>query len=69
MYSESAPEDGRNCRPKHVEQNLKESIRNVILLHLVSCGYHWVKFYMKHTRWCSKYNIYKYAQSQHTHFK
>jgi len=23
IYSQSAPEDGRNCRPKHVEQDYK----------------------------------------------
>ena len=38
IYGQSAPEDGRNCRPKHVEQALKESIKQ-ILLHLVGCWY------------------------------
>jgi hypothetical protein len=38
IYSQSSPEDGRNCRPKHVEQALKESIKQ-LLLHLVGCWY------------------------------
>jgi len=25
------------------------------------------KLYMEHPRWCSKYNVYKYSQSQPTH--
>jgi len=34
----SAPEDGRNYRPKHVE--LIEIINKLLLLHLVGCLYH-----------------------------
>ena len=34
----SAPEDGRNYRPKHVE--LIEITNRLLLLHLVGCLYH-----------------------------
>jgi len=34
----SAPEDGRNYRPKHVE--LIEITNKLLLLHLVGCIYH-----------------------------
>ena len=37
----SAPEDGRNYRPKHVE--LIEIIIKLLLLHLVACLYYCTK--------------------------
>ena len=39
IYSQSAPEDGRNCRPETRTASLKESIKQ-ILPHLVGCWYH-----------------------------
>jgi hypothetical protein len=36
-------------------------------IHQVMLYWKCVKFDMKHTHWCSKYNIYKYSQSQPTH--
>jgi len=37
-HKSSAPEDGRNYRPKHVE--LIEIINKPLLLHLVGCLFH-----------------------------
>ena len=37
----SAPEDGRNYHPKHVE--LFEIVNKIILLHLVDCLYYCIK--------------------------
>ena len=48
----SAPKDGRNYRPKHVE--LIEIINKLLLLHLVGCLYHCISDARSH-----KHQIYK----------
>ena len=42
----SAPEDGRNCRPKHVE--LIELLIKLLLLHLVGCLYYCISVARSH---------------------
>ena len=45
LYTQSsAPEDGRNHRPKHVE--LIGLINKPLLLHLVGCQYYLLKYRM-----------------------
>jgi len=42
----SAPEDGRNYRPKHVD--LIDVINKLPLLHLVGCLYYFIKYARSH---------------------
>jgi hypothetical protein len=53
----SAPEDGKNNCPKHVE--MTGIINKPLLLHLVGCVYIYIYIYINDAR-SSKYQIMKY---------